>query len=76
MERDRLIVDRIENGLAVCECDGAIIEIPLAIISGSVREGDILGQEGEGCYLVAQEETALRKEAIQSRFNALKAKKE
>ena len=73
MNKTRLIVDRIENGLAVCEVDGALIDIPLAKISGTVREGDIL-YENNSLYTVAKEETEQRRAAITNRFERLKAR--
>lgn len=73
MDKTKLIVDRIENGIAVCEVDGATIDIPLTKLSGDVREGDILCENG-GLYAVAKEETAIRRTAISDRFERLKAR--
>ena len=59
-----LIVDRIENGQAVCEAgDGAFQNIPLNRCAGTVREGDVLRESGGG-YEVDREETAKRREKI------------
>ena len=70
-----IIVDRIENGWAVCEADDVMIDIPLAHIDGVVREGDILHASGKGKrYTVAAEETALRRAAIIELFERLKAR--
>jgi len=73
MNKARIIVDRIENGLAVCEVNGALVDIPLANISGAVREGDILN-ENDSFYTIAKEETEERRVAITSRFERLKSK--
>ena len=68
-----IIVDRIENGLAVCEADGQTVDIPLVMINGTVREGDVLRESGDGAnFLVSAEETEQRRSAIQDRFDRLK----
>ena len=53
-------VDRIEGGLAICEClqTGARITVDKRHLPPKVREGDILRQSGQG--FVADE--ALRKQ--------------
>ena len=73
MSKLQMIVDRIENGLAVCEIDGGTIDIPLDRISGDAKEGDIL-HEGDGGagYSIAQEETDLKRAAVRDRFERLK----
>jgi hypothetical protein len=73
MDKTQFIVDRIENGIAVCEAGETMVDIPLAIIDGDVREGDILYAEGER-YAVAKEETEQRRTAINERFARLKAR--
>ncbi|MCL1848403.1 MAG: DUF3006 domain-containing protein [Clostridiales bacterium] len=68
-----IIVDRIENGIAVCEIDGVMRDIPLSGIRGDVREGDVLVESGKGSYLVADKAaTEQRKAAITERFERLK----
>ena len=52
MNRYQMVVNQIKNSLAVCECDGAFLEIPIDKIKGSVKEGDILQQNDEGDYIV------------------------
>lgn len=37
----RVIIDRIEEGIAVAECDGELVRLPAAILDGAV-EGDLL----------------------------------
>ena len=75
MNKARLIVDRIENGVAVCETDGVMVDIPLAKINGGVREGDILREDG-ALYTVTPEETEQRRTAIKERFERLKARQQ
>jgi len=75
MNKSQIIVDRIENGLAICETGDRLVDIPLAQISGAVREGDILREMENGAgYIVSAEETAQRRAAIQNRFDRLKAR--
>lgn len=58
-----IIVDRIENGFAVCEIDNEFINIPLDQISGNLREGSVLIKCG-GHYEVDDTDTENRKKAI------------
>jgi len=70
-----IIVDRIENGIAVCEIDGAMIEIALSKISSDVKEGDVLANTGDGeSYTIDIATTKQRKEDINKRFERLKAR--
>jgi len=73
MDKSRIIVDRIEGEVAVCEMNGAMVDIPLEKINGEVREGDILRSDGEH-YTVSKEETEQRRAAITDRFARLKAR--
>lgn len=59
-----LSIDRIENGIAVCEDDNRNrVEIPLEKIEGTPKEGDLLVPENGG-YVVDVEETAHRRETV------------
>ncbi len=71
-----IIVDRIENGVAVCEIEGVMLDIPLSKISSGVCEGDVLIDiSGEGTdYLVDTAKTKQRRADITKRFEHLKAK--
>jgi hypothetical protein len=69
-----IIVDRIENGLAVCEIDGTMKNIPVSKISPGVHEGDVLIDTNEGTFTIDTEKTAQRKADITKRFEHLKAK--
>lgn len=59
-----LIVDRLENGFAICETEEQkMISLPLDRCSGRVREGDVL-IESDGLYRADPEQTEkLREEA-------------
>ncbi|MCL2476757.1 DUF3006 domain-containing protein [Candidatus Bathycorpusculum sp.] len=71
-----IIVDRIENGIAVCEIDGVMSDIPLSKISTGVCEGDVLiDLSNEGTfYTVDTAKTEQRRAEITKRFEHLKAK--
>ncbi|MDR0797853.1 MAG: DUF3006 domain-containing protein [Nitrososphaerota archaeon] len=72
-----IIVDRIENAIAVCEINGKMMkDIPLSKISDGVREGDVLlDNSGDGSfYIVDVEKTKQRRDYITERFERLKAK--
>ena len=36
------VIDRIENGLAIIECDDLHLEIPIKALPTSIKEGSIL----------------------------------
>jgi len=77
MNKPTIIVDKIENSLANCEINGKLTDIPLALIDGVVKEGDILVASENGArYSVAKEETALRRAAMAERFKRLKSRSE
>lgn len=46
-----LVVDRFENGFAICENGPETLRIPLSGISAGVKEGDVLTEEN-GVYTV------------------------
>ncbi|MDD6236427.1 MAG: DUF3006 domain-containing protein [Clostridiales bacterium] len=59
-----LSVDRIENGIAVCEDEHRNQkEITLEKIEGTPREGDMIFWDN-GKYHISEEETAKRREKI------------
>ena len=61
---DWLSVDRIENGIAVCEDENRKKrEITLENIEGTPGEGDMIFLEN-GKYHISAEETAKRRERI------------
>ncbi|MDR0372123.1 MAG: DUF3006 domain-containing protein [Nitrososphaerota archaeon] len=70
-----IIVDRLENGIAVCEIEGIMTNVSLTKISKGVREGDVLIDMGEGSfYTIDVAKTAQRKADIAKRFERLKAR--
>lgn len=58
-----IVVDRIENGIAICELDNEFTQIPLESISGNVSEGVVLIKE-DNKYIVDLERTDLRRKEI------------
>jgi len=70
-----IIVDRIENEIAVCEIDGVISNIALSKISNGVCEGDVLVDNKERTfYTIDRAKTEQRKAKITKQFERLKAK--
>lgn len=75
MSYKMMIVDRIINGIAVCENDGSMMDIPLSAITGNVREGDVLRvDKNDAQYIVDTDETQKRRDAITERFERIKAR--
>lgn len=71
---NELIVDRISQGIAVCELgDGSFISIPLEKLPPEVEEGDCL-TEMDGVYSIDTEETHRRREYLQSMLKRLEDK--
>ena len=59
-----MIVDRIENGVAIIECnDGSMREIPLFQLPDGVHEGSVLVQIETGFALDTKEEHKRRENA-------------
>ena len=64
----RLVIDRIEGVIAVCEQeDGSMIEMSTADLPSGAKESDILYGDENGNWTIAQEETASRKQALAQR---------
>lgn len=59
----RYIIDRIEEGFAVVECDGEMLNIKLDILPKGVKSGDILLNTG-GDFVIDNEETQERRQKI------------
>lgn len=67
----RYIVDRLEEGLAVCETeDKKQAVFPLDKLPDAVREGDVL-QELDGVFSRDEEETRRRRENLKERLMGL-----
>ena len=61
----KVIVDRIEGNIAVCEDDNLnIIEVHVNSILGDVKEGDVLTADNDR-YIVNKEETEKRRKHIE-----------
>jgi hypothetical protein len=68
----RLIIDRFEGTLAVCEKpDRTMVNIPRSRLPAGAREGDVLIVEGENIRLDTAE-TARRKSALADRLKRLR----
>ena len=67
------IIDRIESGIALCECmsTGEKIEINEKSLPKTAREGDVIHQEGENAYIVDTAMTEQRLAALTARMNSL-----
>ncbi len=65
------IVDRMEEGWAVCEKpDGSMTTLALSQLPAGVREGDCLVQK-DGEWRIDPEQTKQRRKQIAGRFRAL-----
>ncbi|MBR6790712.1 MAG: DUF3006 domain-containing protein [Oscillospiraceae bacterium] len=62
-----IIIDRIEENVAVCETDEGQLRLDLAGLP-DVREGDVL-TEKDGSWQVDADETARRREQIRRRMS-------
>lgn len=65
-----IIVDRIENGFAVCEYDSVFIDIPLNEISSKIKPGDVL-KKVDNIYIKDAIETEKRRKIIINKQNSL-----
>ena len=71
-----LILDRIENDIAVIEADDKIIEVHISELAENAKGGVVL-KESDGKYIVDSEATAARKEKLASMYrNRLRKKRE
>lgn len=67
----KLIVDRFEGNVAVCETpELGHIEILREKMPSGVREGDVI-QEQDGVYAVLAEETEKRREKMREKLKGL-----
>lgn len=65
-----LIIDRFEDGFAVCLDGTRSYNIPISEISGNAAEGDIIKKTGE-FYTPQKTETERRREIIREKENDL-----
>ena len=67
----RYIIDRLEEGLAVCENEQKkIITIPRTMLPNEVKEGDILKEE-KGSFTLDPESRKKRRKAIRKKLEDL-----
>lgn len=67
----RYIIDRLEEGLAVCEDElKKIITIPRTMLPNEVKEGDILKEE-KGIFTLEPESTKERRKTIRKKLEDL-----
>lgn len=60
-----MIIDRFENGFAVCECDdGSFYDILIKNIPADAKEGDVLIKCGSDQYKIDKLSTDNRKKKI------------
>ena len=67
------VIDRIENGIAVCECleTGAVLEISKKNLPKGAREGDVIRRQDEHSFSIDAELTKKRRENLTNRMNRL-----
>lgn len=65
-----LVIDRFEDGFAVCDCNGELICVPISMIDPNAIEGDVLDFDGE-MYLVDRELTDARRQQMLDMMNKL-----
>ncbi len=64
-------VDRIEEGIAVCEDSGGnSVRIQISFLPENVREGDILSVDNSG-FVILSDETARRRKEIFNKQNSI-----
>ncbi len=56
-----LVLDRFEEGFAVCEYNGEYICVPTSMLSPDVKEGDVLRLNGD-IYEIDVEMTNIKRE--------------
>lgn len=70
-----LSVDRLEDGFAVCiDEEQNIRSIPLSLLPGSIREGDIIKETASGGFVTDDKLTESRRNAVLERTARLGAK--
>jgi hypothetical protein len=67
---ERLIIERIEDAVALGELHGQAVEVPLALLPHDVKVGDVLLNSAEG-WVPDPEETARRRELAAQRYRKL-----
>jgi len=76
MKSTRLVIDRFEGMVAVCEAENHTnISIPITLLPEGCREGDIITKAGTR-YAIDQSATVTTKRRIDDKFNSLLAHSE
>jgi len=71
MPSTRMIVDRIEGSIAVCEqADKTFIDIPLSNLPKGIKEGSVLLNKN-GSWKIDAEEQDERNKRIEKKMNSL-----
>ena len=63
-------VDRIEEGIAVCEENGNMISLPVSSLPNSTKEGDILTLSENG-WILSKKNSEKRKNSLLDLQNSL-----
>lgn len=70
-----LIIDRFENGFAICEDEnGEFFGIDIKEVPQSAKEGSVLTINQEGHLTLNEEETKKRTQSIKGKMDKLKNK--
>ena len=64
-----IILDRLEETLAVLETDDGMVNVPRELLPADVREGDVLRQAADGTYA-----TQARREKLLARTRRMTGK--
>ena len=66
-----LIIDRVENGYAICEENKEFFGITVDEVPSGAKEGDVLEIRDDGTLLINKEKTAQRRDKIKGKTSKL-----
>lgn len=66
-----MVIDRFEDGFAVCFIGSQKLLIARSLLPSDVREGDMLVPAADGRYAVDKEKTASKRTAMRARMASL-----
>ena len=69
-----IILDRLEETLAVLETDDGMVNVPRELLPADVREGDVLRQAADGTYTTDTAATQARREKLRARTRRMTGK--
>lgn len=69
-----IILDRLEETLAVLETDDGMVNVPRELLPADVREGDVLRQTADGTYITDAAATQARREKLLARTRRMTGK--